>query len=362
MPRRRRARTLYPVTLHRPLLLLLALLILLSVQVQATLLPGERVSGERPTPTAPTATFSLPPPLLVVGSTPLWVPEASDLGASNTVLPTEDAFRELYAGRADLVLGTLPPPPPPAGTSRPLSVPVGVSAISVAYNLPGVNLRLDTVTLCALLSGKISAWNAPAVAALNRGAALPALPVLLSARTARNGTSLAVAGACVKAGIWPPDQYKSNWSGGAAFRRATLGAQRTDLNIPGALALFSLQATPPGVQLAKLRSGGNSFVAPRSELGLSGPRLPGARPILPSSFGPLHASSVVGAYPLRGLVWASVMPEQAYRGRGPERAQALLALISALRSGSGRGVSGLPQGTWTTPALNYGGVRVSEEP
>lgn len=351
------------VKLHRPVLRLLALLILMPVQVQATLLPGERVAGERPAPTAPAVTLSLPPPLRVVGGTPLWTTGTADtVLPANTVLPTEDAFRELYAGRADLVLGTLPPPPPPARTSRPLSVPVGVFAISVAYTLPGVSLRLDTVTLCALLSGRISAWNAPDVATLNPGVALPALPVLLSTRTARNGTSLAVAGACVKAGIWPPDQYKSNWSGGAAFRRATLGAQRTDLNIPGALALFALQATPPGVQLARLRSGGGSYVAPRSELGLSGPRLPGARPILPAPFRPLHASSEVGAYPLRGLVWASVMPEQAYRGRGPERAQALLALISALRGGGGRGVGSLPQGTWTTPALTYGGVRVSTEP
>ena len=330
---------------------------------------AERVTGERPAPTAPEATLSLPPPLLVVGSTPVWitgtvvsVQPANTVQPVNRVLPTEDAFRELYAGRADLVLGTLPPPPPPTGTSSPLNVPVGVFAVSVAYSLPGVNLRLDIATLCALLSGKISTWNAPAVAALNPGAALPALPVLLSARTARNGTSLAVAGACVKAGIWPPEQYKSNWSGGAAFRRATLGAQRTDLSIPGALALFSLQATPPGVQLASLRSGGGSYVSPRSELGLDGPRLPGARPILPAPYGPLHASSVVGAYPLRGLVWASVMPEQAYRGRGLERAQALLTLISALRSSGGRGVGGLPQSTWTPAALNYDGVRVTEEP
>ena len=316
--------------LHRPGLRLLALLIFVPVQVQATLLPGERASGERPAPTAPAVTLSLPPPLRVVGGTPLWT-----TGSVNNVLPTEDAFRELYAGRADLVLGTLPPPPPPAGTSRPLSVPVGVFAVSVAYTLPGVNLRLDTATLCALLSGNISAWNAPAVATLNPGVTLPALPVLLSARTARNGTSLAVAGACVKAGIWPPDQYKSNWSGGAAFRRATLGAQRTDLNIPGALALFPLQATPPGVQVARLRSGGGGYVAPRSELGLSGPRLPGARALLPSPFGALHASSDVGAYPLRGLIWASVMPEQAYRERAylpPAYAEPTMKTVARLRA------------------------------
>ena len=237
---------------------------------------------------------------------------------------------------------------------------MGVYAISVAYSLPGISLRLDLPTLCALISGRISRWNSPAVAALNPGVALPALPVLFSARTARNGVSLAVSGACLKAGVWPEQLPRSDWSGGAAFGRATLGAQRTDLSLPGALALFAVQTTPAGVQVASLRAPGGRYVPPRSELGLSGPRLPGAPPLLPRRFGVLHASSVVGAYPLRGLVWASVLPEQSYRGRRPERARMILALITALRSGSGRGVAGLPPETWAGPALTYRGRPVAE--
>ena len=172
-------------------------------------------------------------PLRVVGSTPSWAGTA--VFAS---LPPEDAAAELYAGRADVVLGTLPLPAPPAGIDAPISVPVGVFAVSVVYHLPGAALRLDLPTLCALLGGKISVWNASALRALNPGVALPALPVLLSARVARNGVSLAVAGACVKAGVWPASQLKSNWTAQAAFTRATLGAQKSALNIPGALALF----------------------------------------------------------------------------------------------------------------------------
>ncbi|WP_424949910.1 hypothetical protein [Deinococcus sp.] len=320
---------------------------------QARLLPGQQAA-----PVAPTPALSLPePPLRVLGSTPVWpLVRADNPAIQNAVLSTEDAFGELYAGRADLVLGTLPPPPPPTGTDRPLHVPVGVFAVSVAYTLPGLDLRLDLPTLCALLSGRISRWNAPAVAALNPGVALPALPVLLSVRRARSGVSLAVAGTCVEAGAWPTTQLKSNWIGGAAFTRVTPGAVRTDLNIPGTLALLALQATPAGVQTARLRSVGGSFVAPRSELGLSAPGPSGAAPTLPTrAFGVLHVSTAAGAYPLRGLVWASLMPQQAYRGRSLERAQALLTLISTLRSRSGRGVAGLPQKTWTPLPLTYQG-------
>jgi phosphate transport system substrate-binding protein len=352
------------------------------LMIPALAAPGlSALTAAQPTPPVPQATLSLPEaPMLVVGSTPLWTGAASTSATRNTLLPTEYAFRELYSGRADLVLGTLPPPAPPIGIDHPLSVPVGVFAISVAYSLPNLKLRLDVPTLCRLLSGQISSWNAPEVSRLNPGAVLPALPVLVSARTARNGVSLAVAGACVQAGVWPVSQLKANWSGGAAFGRATLGAQRTDLNLPGALALFALQSTPQGSQVASLQAAGGEFVAPKSELGrgelgrgelgrselgqseLGRTSLGGAdsdRSVF-QPFSVLPASDIPQAYPLRGLVWASLMPEQAYRGRSLERAQTLLRLIAELRTGSGRGVSGLPQSAWTTPRLRYQGQRIPD--
>ncbi|GGR22646.1 hypothetical protein GCM10008957_38340 [Deinococcus ruber] len=308
-----------------------------------------------PPPSPPIPLLSLPEaPLQVVGSTPTWAGTAVFAN-----LPPQDAAAELYAGRADVVLGTLPLPAPPAGIDAPVAVPVGVFAVSVVYQLPGVALRLDIPALCALLGGQISVWNAPALHALNPGVTLPALPVLLSARVARNGVSLAVAGSCVKAGIWPASQLKSNWTARTAFARATLGAQKSDLNIPGALALFSPLDVPPGAQVALLRSPGGTFVPPRSELGLSGPRLPGAPPLLPlDPFGALHATDAVGAYPLRGLIWASVLPHQAYRGRTVQRAQQILSLLDALRGSTGHGLAGLPLNAWSSVRLRYGSALV----
>ncbi|ULH14816.1 hypothetical protein MF271_12600 [Deinococcus sp. KNUC1210] len=238
----------------RQRIIAVCLLCLLTGRGQAAL-PGLQLS---PAPPPPIPLLSLPePPLRVVGSTPTW---AGTAVFDN--LPPQDAAAELYAGRADLVLGTLPLPAPPAGIDAPISLPVGVFAVSVVYQLPGVALRLDIPALCALLNGQISQWNAPALRALNPGVTLPALPVLLSARVARNGVSLAVAGTCVKAGVWPVSQLKSNWTARAAFTRATLGAQKSDLNIPGALALFSPLDVPPGAQVALLRSPGAAMERP----------------------------------------------------------------------------------------------------
>ncbi|ULH14815.1 hypothetical protein MF271_12595 [Deinococcus sp. KNUC1210] len=66
----------------------------------------------------------------------------------------------------------------------------------------------------------------------------------------------------------------------------------------------------------------------------------------------------MGAYPLRGLIWASVLPQQAYRGRTLQRAQQILSLLDTLRRGSARGLAGLPLNAWNAVRLHYEGALV----
>ena len=55
-----------------------------------------------------------------------------------------------------------------------LSIPLAISAQSVNYNLPGVTtLKLSGPILAGIFSGKITAWNDPAIAAANPGVTLP---------------------------------------------------------------------------------------------------------------------------------------------------------------------------------------------
>ncbi|MFB9993810.1 hypothetical protein ACFFLM_17775 [Deinococcus oregonensis] len=299
------------------------------------------------------------PTVKLAGSTPPWV-----AGAALNTLPPEAAFRELYGGRADGVLGTLPGPRPPAGVGELVSVPVGLFPVSVVYTLPGVALRLDLPTLCLMLSGRVRVWNHARIRALNPGAELPNLPVLVSARVARNGVSLAAAGACVKAGIWPPAWLKSNWVAGASFTRAALGSQRADLNIPGVLMLLGPRDVPQDAQVAQLRSPGGAFVGPAAVALNSAAPYPGATSPLPSApFRPLPPATEVGAYPLRGVVWLSVLKEQAYRGRRAAQAQALIRLAEGLQAGastseSGGGFVGLPLNARPPLHLTFQGKRV----
>jgi phosphate transport system substrate-binding protein len=57
-----------------------------------------------------------------------------------------------------------------------VNIPVAISAQTVNYNVPGLNaagLKLDGPTLAGIYSGKITMWDAPQIAQLNPGLALP---------------------------------------------------------------------------------------------------------------------------------------------------------------------------------------------
>jgi len=57
-----------------------------------------------------------------------------------------------------------------------LNIAIAISAQTVNYNLPGLNgsaLKLDGPTLAGIFTGKITTWDAPAIAAMNPGVQLP---------------------------------------------------------------------------------------------------------------------------------------------------------------------------------------------
>jgi phosphate transport system substrate-binding protein len=72
-----------------------------------------------------------------------------------------------------------------------LHVPTVLGAVTVAYNLPGLQqpLNLDGATLASIFAGRIARWNDPAIAALNPGVSLPATDVIPVHRTDGSGTT-----------------------------------------------------------------------------------------------------------------------------------------------------------------------------
>ncbi len=72
-----------------------------------------------------------------------------------------------------------------------LQIPVALGGAAIAYNLPGVtaNLRLTRPALADIYLGKITKWNDPQIARLNRGVRLPDTAMIVVHRSDGSGTS-----------------------------------------------------------------------------------------------------------------------------------------------------------------------------
>lgn len=76
------------------------------------------------------------------------------------------------------------------GPDGALHVPVYVSPIAVAFNLPGISqLNLDAATIAKIFRGEITAWNDPAIAAANAGVDLPSTQITAVHRGDESGTT-----------------------------------------------------------------------------------------------------------------------------------------------------------------------------
>jgi phosphate transport system substrate-binding protein len=70
------------------------------------------------------------------------------------------------------------------------NLPVVFGPIAVSYNVTGVtSLTLDGPTAAKIFNGAVTAWNDPAIAALNPGVTLPAEPIRVIFRSDESGTS-----------------------------------------------------------------------------------------------------------------------------------------------------------------------------
>ncbi|HEX4699345.1 MAG TPA: phosphate ABC transporter substrate-binding protein PstS, partial [Actinomycetes bacterium] len=76
------------------------------------------------------------------------------------------------------------------GSTGAIDLPVYISPIAVAYNLPGVTgLQLDADTIAKIFNGKITKWNDPAIASQNSGAKLPSSAITPVHRSDDSGTT-----------------------------------------------------------------------------------------------------------------------------------------------------------------------------
>src|ERR1019366_4900463 len=71
-----------------------------------------------------------------------------------------------------------------------LHLPTVAGADVITYNLPGnPKLKLDSDAIGSIFLGTITMWNDPKIAALNPGAQLPNLPLIVVHRSDGSGTT-----------------------------------------------------------------------------------------------------------------------------------------------------------------------------
>jgi phosphate transport system substrate-binding protein len=145
------------------------------------------------------------------------------------------------------------------GPEGAINIPVYISPIAVAFNVPGVtDLKLDAATVAKIFRGEIANWNDPAIAALNAGVTLPDLKVTPVNRSDDSGTTtnftdyLAAAAPEVwtdkAAGVWPATLKGENAKG-------TSGVVKTVTDTPGAVTYADDSAVSGKLGTAQIKVG-----------------------------------------------------------------------------------------------------------
>ncbi|MDN3936027.1 MULTISPECIES: phosphate ABC transporter substrate-binding protein PstS [unclassified Arthrobacter] len=148
------------------------------------------------------------------------------------------------------------------GPDGALNIPVYISPIAVAFNLPDVkDLKLDAATVAKIFRGQIAKWNDPAIAALNPDAKLPDLKVTPVNRSDDSGTTqnftdyLSAAASDVwtdkSSGVWPASLKGENAKG-------TSGVVKTVTDTPGAVTYADDSAVSGKLGVAQIKVG-NGF-------------------------------------------------------------------------------------------------------
>jgi phosphate transport system substrate-binding protein len=116
----------------------------------------------------------------------LWIPDYSRVATNVTLTAAAtgsgDGLDAVIAGSAHIGASDAYMSDEQAEQNRGIvNIAVAISAQTVNYNVPalnGANLKLDGPTLAGIFTGKITNWDAPAIATMNPGVQLPHQPIV----------------------------------------------------------------------------------------------------------------------------------------------------------------------------------------
>jgi phosphate transport system substrate-binding protein len=266
-----------------------------------------------------------PPPsggidLVGAGATfpyPLYRQWFADYGARSGIrinyfsLGSGEGIRLLLEGSADFGATDRPlTAAERAGAScGPLELPMVVGGVAIAYNVPDAGeepLRLDADALAGIFLGRITRWDDAALAALNPGRALPALPMLPAVRVRSSGTSAIFAAYLGTSAEWRRADRASGGGAGARWPVGTgvegnEGVAAQVRATPGAIGFVEHSyATLGRLRVAALRDARGGFVRPDTlALRLAADELLTVATV--DTVTALVGARAAGAYPVAGV-------------------------------------------------------------
>jgi phosphate transport system substrate-binding protein len=150
-------------------------------------------------------------------------------------------------------------------------IPTVIGAVVITYNLPEVTkqLMLTGPVVADIFLGKITKWNSPEIAALNKGVSLPNKDILVVHRTDASGTTYIFTDYLTNVSpAWASGPGKGKdvkWAVGlgGAQNAGVMGQVR---QIPGAVGYVELQyAKENNVPFASLKNAAGKFIEPSIE-------------------------------------------------------------------------------------------------
>ncbi|HLP90294.1 MAG TPA: phosphate ABC transporter substrate-binding protein PstS [Nostocaceae cyanobacterium] len=196
-------------------------------------------------------------------------------------------------------------------------VPTAGGAVSVVYNIPGVNnLRLSRTTLPAIFSGQITNWSDPKIKADNPGVNLPNQPIKFVVRADGSGTTfifvnhLSSISGYFKGRIGVSTSPK--WTLPNALRgKGNAGVAALVKRTPGSVGYVEYSyAVANKIQSAQIQNKRGEFVAPSLQT---------ANAALSAVSFPSNFRTFVGdpgqGYPIVGLTWMMVYKNYSAPGK-----------------------------------------------
>lgn len=145
-----------------------------------------------------------------------------------------------------------------------LTIPISLTAVTLAYNLPGIGsgLKLTPKLIASIYKGGVTKWNDPAIAKLNKGKSLPDLAITPLHRLDGSGTTYAFTDFLKRSKSgWNSVGVLVNWPAGPGATGN--GGVANALKTTGSFGYVGVDyAIPNKLTVAAIKNNAGKFVLP----------------------------------------------------------------------------------------------------